>query len=106
LASLLEAFEVTPGSLESCITELKEGHILAISPGGVREALFSDHNYKLVWGTRVGFARVAVEAKVVRIKNENERKVIITLISKFVVDFSISPLYQCLLKTAGKQSEP
>jgi len=35
------------------------------SKGGVREALFSDHNYKVLWGTRAGFAKVAVDAKVV-----------------------------------------
>lgn len=62
---MLEAFEVTPGSLESCVSLLKEGHVLAISPGGVREALFSDHNYEVIWGSRAGFAKVAVEAKVV-----------------------------------------
>jgi hypothetical protein len=44
---------------------LNEGHILSISPGGVREALFSDHNYEVLWGSRAGFARVAVNAKVV-----------------------------------------
>ena len=65
LATLLEAFEVTPGSLEQCCNLLKEGHILAISPGGVREALFSDHNYQLIWGKRQGFARIASEAKIV-----------------------------------------
>jgi hypothetical protein len=31
----------------------------------VREAFFSDEYYGLVWGKRVGFAKVAVEAKVV-----------------------------------------
>ena len=66
LKSLLEAFEVTPGSLESCVSLLNEGHILAISPGGVREALFSDHNYEIIWGKRAGFAKVACDAKVVR----------------------------------------
>ena len=35
-----------------------------IRTGGVREAFFSD-NYEIVWGNRVGFARVAVESQVV-----------------------------------------
>ncbi len=65
LASLLEAFEITPGSLDICCSLLKDGHILAISPGGVREALFSDHKYDLIWGKRAGFARIAAEAKIV-----------------------------------------
>ena len=64
LKTLLEAFEVTPGSQDICVSLLNEGHILAISPGGVREALFSDHNYDLIWGSRLGFAKVAVDAKV------------------------------------------
>ena len=33
--------------------------------GGVREALFSDHNYQLIWKERKGFARVAIAAKTV-----------------------------------------
>lgn len=65
LASLLEAFEITPGSVEHCVDMLSQGHILAISPGGVREALFSDHNYEIIWGQRVGFSKVALKARVV-----------------------------------------
>jgi hypothetical protein len=41
--------------------------LLAISPGGVREMLFSDSNYNLIWNKRKGFAKIAIEAKVVRI---------------------------------------
>jgi len=33
--------------------------------GGVREALFGDHNYELIWKQRIGFAKVALEAKAV-----------------------------------------
>jgi len=35
--------------------------------GGVREALFSDERYQLMWGKRTGFAKVATEARVVSI---------------------------------------
>ena len=62
---------------------LEDGHVLAVSPGrvarrssirgnpllrsgGVREALFGDHNYHLIWKERRGFAKVAIEAKTVR----------------------------------------
>lgn len=65
LGSLLEAFEITPGTVESCVSLLEQGHILAISPGGVREALFSNHNYEIIWGSRTGFSKVALDAKVV-----------------------------------------
>lgn len=51
--------------METCVNLLKEGNLLSISPGGVREALFSDHNYEIIWGSRSGFAKVAHEAKAV-----------------------------------------
>jgi hypothetical protein len=35
LKTLLDAFEVTPGSLDLCVKLLNEGHILAISPGSL-----------------------------------------------------------------------
>lgn len=35
--------------------------------------VFSE-NYELVWGNRKGFAKVAIEAKVVRNKNLQKRK--------------------------------
>ena len=60
-----EAIEGMTGSLESCVEVLKNENLLAIAPGGVREMLFSDSNYSLVWGNRTGFAKVAIEAKVV-----------------------------------------
>uniref|UniRef100_A0ACB8FDX8 Uncharacterized protein n=1 Tax=Sphaerodactylus townsendi TaxID=933632 RepID=A0ACB8FDX8_9SAUR len=54
----------TPGSREECLKILKDGHLLGISPGGVREALFSNNNYKLLWSNRTGFAQLAIDAKV------------------------------------------
>lgn len=59
---ILEAFDIAAGSVSSCIQTLSEDHILAISPGGVREAQFSDHNYQLIWGNRTGYAKVALGA--------------------------------------------
>ena len=44
---------------------LQNGELLAISPGGVREALFSDEYYTMIWNGRRGFAKVALEAQVV-----------------------------------------
>ncbi len=39
------------------------GEVLMLSPGGVREALFADEYYSVLWGKRRGFARVAIRAK-------------------------------------------
>lgn len=53
------------GSKEECLHALKNGDWVAISPGGTREAIFSDETYKILWGKRTGFAKVALEARVV-----------------------------------------
>ncbi|CAF0884926.1 unnamed protein product [Adineta ricciae] len=63
LATLLEALEIQPATSAMCKLMLEEGHILAVSPGGVREALFGDQNYQLIWKERKGFAKVAIDAK-------------------------------------------
>lgn len=56
------------GPKEVCVSALKKGYLLAISPGGLREALFSDETYPIMWGNRKGFAQVAIDAKVVSMK--------------------------------------
>lgn len=61
---IAECMNVIPGTIQSCANVLKEGNLLAIAPGGVYESQFS-HNYDLMWKKRLGFAKVALEAKVV-----------------------------------------
>lgn len=61
--TISEAFHVSPGTVQSCVSILRDGNLLAISPGGVYEAQFGDHYYELLWRNRVGFAKVALEAK-------------------------------------------
>lgn len=39
---------------------------LCLVTGGVREALFGDENYPIMWGKRQGFAKAAIQANVVR----------------------------------------
>lgn len=63
-AIIAECMKVIPGTVQSCANVLKEGNLLAISPGGVYESQFS-HQYSLMWKKRLGFAKVALEAKVV-----------------------------------------
>ncbi|XP_050671515.1 transmembrane protein 68 isoform X2 [Leptidea sinapis] len=62
--SLLELLCVIPGTVQECAAVLKSGNPLAISPGGVYEAQFGDHDYRLYWKSRIGFAKVALDAKV------------------------------------------
>ncbi|XP_063155361.1 DGAT1/2-independent enzyme synthesizing storage lipids-like isoform X2 [Candoia aspera] len=61
---LLDVFCVLHGSPEECRKVLENGGLLVIAPGGVREALFSDENYTIMWRNRKGFAQVAIDAKV------------------------------------------
>ncbi|KAA0719245.1 Transmembrane protein 68 [Triplophysa tibetana] len=49
---ILEVFSIIHGPQEECVKALQNGHLLGISPGGVREALFSDETYPLLWGKR------------------------------------------------------
>ncbi|XP_025049013.1 transmembrane protein 68-like isoform X2 [Alligator sinensis] len=78
---LLEVFGVMHGPQERCVKVLKNGNLVAISPGGVREALFSDETYVLMWGNRRGFAQVAIdaEAPIIPMFTQNVREGIRTL---------------------------
>ncbi|XP_029141031.1 transmembrane protein 68-like [Protobothrops mucrosquamatus] len=51
-------------SREKCLNILKQGHVLGIAPGGVREQNYGNNYYKLIWGKRKGFAHIAIDAKV------------------------------------------
>nr|XP_054772471.1 transmembrane protein 68-like [Lytechinus pictus] len=64
LKLLWRIFAVTTGNREDCVRILKEGNLLAIAPGGTREAYFSGNTYPLMWFKRKGFAQVTKEAKV------------------------------------------
>lgn len=63
-AIIAEGMKVIPGTVQICSDILKEDNLLAIAPGGVYEAQFS-HSYDLMWKKRLGFAKVAIESKVV-----------------------------------------
>ena len=51
-------------------------HFQGLSPGGVYEAQFGDHDYKILWRERLGFARAALKANVpiVPVFTENIRE--------------------------------
>lgn len=77
---IADCLQVIPGTVVSCSSILKEGNLLAISPGGVYEAQFSC-NYELMWKKRLGFAKVAIDAKVpiIPMFTENIRQSFISL---------------------------
>ncbi|XP_023247063.1 transmembrane protein 68 isoform X2 [Copidosoma floridanum] len=59
-----DVLKVIPGTIQTCSALLKEGNMLAISPGGVYEAQFGDTYYHTMWKKRLGFAKVALDSKV------------------------------------------
>lgn len=61
---LLEVFNCTPGTVDICAEQLAEGKILGLAPGGVYEAQFGDHDYRILWRHRLGFAKAAIKADV------------------------------------------
>ncbi|KAK9880501.1 hypothetical protein WA026_011741 [Henosepilachna vigintioctopunctata] len=99
---IADCMKVIPGTVQSCAALLKEGNILAISPGGVYEAQFSK-NYSLMWKRRFGFAKVAIEAKVAIIPMYTEnlreafrtvslgRRLFLRLYARFKLPFA--PIY-------------
>lgn len=62
---LAEGLKVIPGTVRTCCEIVESGQLLAVSPGGVYEALFGDQSYPVMWKSRVGFAKAAISAKVV-----------------------------------------
>ena len=62
--ALLDYFGVVNGTPENAMALLGEGECLLLYPGGAREAFKgNDQRYQLLWGDRVGFARLALRAR-------------------------------------------
>jgi 1-acyl-sn-glycerol-3-phosphate acyltransferase len=65
LGPLMEALGSREGTQENAVSMLKNGEIIVVAPGGMREALRpSREKYKIIWGRRKGFVRLAVESGV------------------------------------------
>ncbi|XP_054840518.1 transmembrane protein 68-like [Eublepharis macularius] len=95
---LLETLCMFTGMKKDCLSLLKDGSLMSISPGGTREALFSDGTYKIMWCNRTGFAQVAIDAKVpiIPMFTQNVREAYKTLgnirILKWLYEYSRLPL--------------
>ncbi|KAG8133608.1 hypothetical protein E2320_011390, partial [Naja naja] len=57
LKMLGSKLKMITGSKEECLHALKNGDWVAISPGGTREAIFSDETYKILWEHLYEFIR-------------------------------------------------
>ena len=61
--SLLRSFGAIPGTRGNCAALLAAGEAVLVLPGGAREVYKRRHqSYKLLWGHRTGFARMAIAA--------------------------------------------
>lgn len=58
-----KCFDVANRTYDECLERLRNNQILVLQPGGVYEGQTGDHNYKLLWRKRVGFARLAIETE-------------------------------------------
>jgi len=81
-----------------CVDLLENGELLAVAPGGSREALF-DESYSTSWGDRTGFAKVALltGVPIIPIFTENIREAYSTmrtgrLVWKYIFDKTKLPM--------------
>jgi 1-acyl-sn-glycerol-3-phosphate acyltransferase len=64
-AAALDAVGAIPGAPEPAIELLKRGEMVVVYPGGIDDSFkLGDDAYRLKWGERTGFARVALAAGV------------------------------------------
>lgn len=64
LRELVQGLSMAPASPTAGRDILRQGHILALAPGGLREALRSSrHRYEVWWRQRTGFVKLAIETQ-------------------------------------------
>ena len=65
LGGIITALGVIPGEPDAATALLTQGEIVAVYPGGIDDSFKSrDERYRLKWGARAGFARIAMRARV------------------------------------------
>lgn len=76
LRLLMEVIQATPGTVQQIAELLKDGEIVSVSPGGIREAQFSNEYYELVWNGHLGFAKAAClgKAPIIPVFTQNVRE--------------------------------
>lgn len=65
LRTVIQAIGALPGAPGAAVALLQAGELVFVYPGGVDDSLkFNYERYRLMWKTRAGFARVAMQAGV------------------------------------------
>jgi len=72
-AAALRFWQCICGPREKIVETLLKGDIVALSPGGTREAIFSK-NYNLLWKDRVGFAECLISCKLNKLNNQSRNQ--------------------------------
>lgn len=63
MGAAMESLGSLEGNHDNAMAMLKAGEILVLAPGGMREALRpSTEKYKIIWGRRKGFVKLAIES--------------------------------------------
>merc|ERR1712215_65145 len=90
--------KASAGGKGYCVDLLENGELLAVAPGGSREALF-DESYSMSWGDRTGFAKVTLltGVPIIPIFTENIREAYSTmrtgrLVWKYMFDKTKLPM--------------
>ncbi len=61
LSAFARSVRATVGEPQAAARLLREGHLVGVAPGGMREALRSfRHRYRIDWRRRYGFSRLAI----------------------------------------------
>ncbi len=64
--TFLEALEHLPGSVDTCVSILRDNQdLLALYPGGMKEQILPGNRYDVILKKDAGFAKIAQIAKVV-----------------------------------------
>lgn len=65
LSQFVKSFGGVCGNKENAKKLLRSGELVSVAPGGMKEALrFSHEKYKIIWNTRKGFIKIAIEMEV------------------------------------------
>lgn len=65
LKALAEQIGIQPATPQNAAQLLKEGRVVFVAPGGMREALRATKDrYRVLWQKRKGFARLAIEQQI------------------------------------------
>lgn len=58
-----KTYNIIDGEWEDCVKRLNDRQTMVVAPGGTYEGQCGDHNYKVMWRRRLGFAKLAIKTE-------------------------------------------